>query len=406
MKKKVLILGGSGILSLDVLKECLKRNCEVTCITRGTRDYRLPKTVKVLHGDVYHLDTVIRELEDKYDAILDFLSFEVVQLKHKLDYLGNKCNQYFFVSSAVAYSFEDEIITESTKLGNEYWDYGSNKVECEKFLKKNYNKYGVLYTIVRPYITYGKTRIPFGIIPESGEYWTLANRIIKGKPILMWDDGKAKCTLTNTEDFARAFVDLIGNPKAYNEAFHITSNEVLTWSEVLQILQKELGKTAIVFSRSTEEIIELLPEYSGVLLGDKARDRVFDNNKIMDAAPNFRNRKPFEIGISETIKNYRENPVERTMNYEWDGRIDWAIIRLAKKSGEDIECYKLKFVSSEDTVRIRDRYAYICGRYPTLGKVNIAIKRVIDFSYKTLKLAKTMWVKSAMKWMDNTYDKV
>ena len=394
---KILILGGSGILSLDVLKECLKRNYEITCITRGTRDYRFPEGIKILHGNVYQIETILDKVEDKYDAILDFLSFEANQLKYKLDYLGNKCDQYFFVSSSVAYSFEDDIITENTKLGNEYWDYGSNKVECEDFLRKNYKKYGISYTIIRPYITYGKTRIPFGIIPVSGEYWTLANRIINNKPILMWDNGIARCTLTNTEDFARAFVDLIGNPKAYNEAYHITSNEVLTWADVLQSLEKALGKSSVVFSKPTEEIIKFLPEYSGVLLGDKARNRIFDNSKIVNDAPSFRNLKPFEVGIAETIKNYQENPVERTMNYEWDGRIDWAIIQLAKQDGDNIDLSKLKFMPSENTVHLKDRYSYLCGRYPIIGKVNRITKKILNVPKRVLRLVKKVCLKVLKK---------
>lgn len=53
-----------------------------------------------------------------------------------------------------------------------------------------------------------------------------------------------------------------------------------------------------------------------------------DNSKIVDAAPDFRNFKPFAVGIAETIKNYESNPRERTIDYEWDGRIDWAIPNL------------------------------------------------------------------------------
>lgn len=385
---KILILGGSGILSLDVLNEGLRRSYDITCITRGIRDYRLPRGVNIIHGDVNKLDGVVDGLDNNYDAIFDFLSFDVKGLKHKLDYLATKCKQYFFVSSSVAYSFEDEVITENTKLGNEYWDYGSNKVKCEQFLRDNYKKYGIIFTIIRPYITYGKTRIPFGIIPVNGEYWSLANRIINDKPILLWDNGKAKCTLTNTVDFAKAYIDLVNNPKAYNEAFHITSGEVLTWNEVLQYVGKELKKKPIVFSASTDDIIKVLPEYSGVLLGDKARDRIFDNSKIVDAAPDFRNFKPFAVGIAETIKNYESNPRERTIDYEWDGRIDWAINKLAKKQGIKLDKLKLRFRSSEKVVSFKDKISYYCGRYPTLGRFCNYIRKGLSFFKKILRYFK------------------
>lgn len=87
---RILILGGSGILSLDVLKECIRRQYDVTCITRGTKDYRLPKGVNIIHGNVHHLEDLVYQLVDKYDAILDFLSFDVAGLKYKLDYLASR----------------------------------------------------------------------------------------------------------------------------------------------------------------------------------------------------------------------------------------------------------------------------------------------------------------------------
>lgn len=372
---KVLILGGSGILSLDVLKESQKRHYEVTCITRGTRDYRLPKGVNIVHGDIHSLESVLPLLDEKYDAVLDFLSFDVRELKYKLDNLSSKCEQYFFVSSSVAYSFDDEVITEETRLGNDYWDYGANKVKCENYLRSKYKQYGIKYTIIRPYITYGKTRIPFGIIPVTGEYWSLANRIINHKPILMWDDGQARCTLTNTEDFARGYVDLIGNEKAFNQAYHITSGEVLTWMKVLDYVGKELNEKPIVFSAPTSSIVKLLPEYKGVLEGDKARDRIFDNTKIKDAAPSFSNLKPFSVGISETIKNYLEYPIERTVDYEWDGRIDWAITKLAKSLGVTVDKKSLKYRHAESGKSLRSYLLYLCGRYLILGDIKkISIK--------------------------------
>lgn len=367
---KTLILGGSGILSTDVLKESISRGYEVTCVTRGKRDYRIPKGVNIIHGDVNNIDTFIECLETQYDVLLDFLSFDVDGLKYKLQYLSSFCKQYIFVSSATAYSFKDNIITENTKLGNEYWDYGNNKVKCEKFLRENYNKYGIEYTIVRPYITYGKTRIPFGIIPVSGEYWTLANRILNDKPILLWDDGDAKCTITNTKDFARGFVDLIGNERAFNEDFHITSDEILTWKEVILEISKKLNKRPIIFSDKTCEITKLLPEYEGVLNGDKARDRVFDNSKIKKIAPNFKEFIPFSKGIEETIQNYINNPVERTILYRWDGRIDRAITQLAKKNNIDIRRLNLKYVSGEKKKSIKNIIKYMEGRYPIIGYVD------------------------------------
>lgn len=385
---KILFLGGSGILSLDVLKECKVRNYDITCITRGNRDHRLPEGIKIIHGNVNKLDEILPALDQYYDSILDFLSFDVVGLNHKLFYLSSRCKQYFFVSSSVAYSFKDTIITEETPLGNEYWDYGSNKVKCEKYLEKFCDEHNIKYTIIRPYITYGKTRIPFGIIPVSGEYWSLANRIINHKPILLWDDGKANCTLTHTEDFAKGFVDLIGNKQAFNQAYHITSDEVLSWKSVLDLIGKSLNESPIVFSKSTQEIIKVLPEYKGVLEGDKARDRVFNNQKIKEASINFRDFKPFSEGISETIQNYISNPIERVVDYTWDGRIDRAIISLSKGTEYKIDKKLLKYKPAEGRWCFGEYAMYLCGRYPFLDKIHCFFVKVSHLPRKIVSYTK------------------
>lgn len=374
MKMNVLILGGSGILSSDVCRNAIGHEYIVTCVTRGNRDFALPHGAKVIHGDANNLSLVADQLDEQYDAVLDFLSLDVNQLISKVQVLAPICKQYFFVSSATVYKLVDGKITEDTQIGNEYWNYGENKVNCENYLRSQGEKLGLTYTIIRPYVTYGNTRIPFAII-SNGNYWSLANRILCDKPILLWDDGKAICTITHTADFAKAFMGLIGNKEAYNEAFHITSNEELTWKKVLDDIAKALNKRANVFSCSTSNIVKVLPEYYGILWGDKSRDRIFDNSKIMEAVHEFNDCTPFCEGIKQTVEFYKSHEAERKIDYMWDGRIDRAIIKLSKKHNILVAKNNLKFLSSEKTTRA-DVIAYYAGRYLALGIIYKGIRKI------------------------------
>ena len=54
----------------------------------------------------------------------------------------------------------------------------------------------------------------------------------QGKPVVVHGDGTSLWTLTHHEDFARGFVPLLGHPRALGEAFHITSDDVLTWNQI------------------------------------------------------------------------------------------------------------------------------------------------------------------------------
>ena len=93
----------------------------------------------------------------------------------------------------------------------------NNKFLCEKYL----STLQINYTIIRPYVTYGVSRIPFPIIPE-GYHYTLLERILEDKPVILYNEGQAKCTLTTTKDFAEILYKLLLNPKAYGSP--VTNN--------------------------------------------------------------------------------------------------------------------------------------------------------------------------------------
>ena len=91
---------------------------------------------------------------------------------------------------------------------------------------------------MRPSHTYDQTLVPF----DGG--WTVLGRMLAGKPVIVHGDGTSLWTMTHHDDFARAFVPLLGHPRTVGEAFHITSDDVLTWNQIAQTLAAALGVTA------------------------------------------------------------------------------------------------------------------------------------------------------------------
>ena len=86
-------------------------------------------------------------------------------------------------------------------------------------------------TIVRPSQTYDQS-LPVAI--GGGAFYTLADRLKKGRPIIVHGDGASLWAVTHAEDFGRGLLGLVGNWKAIGHAFHITSDEVLTWEQIYQ----------------------------------------------------------------------------------------------------------------------------------------------------------------------------
>ncbi|MGA3285667.1 MAG: hypothetical protein ABSD57_14570 [Verrucomicrobiota bacterium] len=128
--------------------------------------------------------------------------------------------------------------------------------------------------------------------------------------------------MTHAEDFGRGFLELIGNQQAIGQAFHITSDEVLTWDQVYQTIAEALGVKANIVHIPSDFIVRVAPQLMGNLLGDKAWSTVFDNSKIKSFVPGFRAVIPFREGIRRTVAWFdaddKRKRLDETVNTEME----------------------------------------------------------------------------------------
>lgn len=377
---KVLFLGGTGKLSKDVAALALKKGFDVFLLTRGSKERRIfvNEGYHMIYADIRNPDSARKALfQYSFDVVIDFLTFNTDQLKTTLGIIESKYKQYIFISSATAYKKrrDDEIISEeTTAIGNNRWQYALDKSKCEKFLNEYFaQKTGIAYTTIRPYVTYGNTRVPYPLVPRNNSMeWSFVKRILDGQPIPIFDDGKTKTTLTHTRDFAKGVVGLFGNEKAYGETFHITGNHA-TWGAVIDELETVLGKKAIRVNMEQSEIYHEMPEYKGVLVGDKGTTMLFDNSKIKSVVPSFDCEVSLADGIKEMVDFYIAHPDLQQIDYRWNGQVD----RLMKKHG-----YKSTY--RYDFPNLRTKFYYYAGyntavrnAYGVLANLKGIIRKVI-----------------------------
>lgn len=333
----ILILGGSGILSSDFTKKTIKENNDVYVVNRGRRENAVDSILNIIIADIRleSVNNLRRKIAVRqYDVVVDFLTYNVNQMKKTLSVIEGICKQYIFISSATAYlkKSENDVITENMKVGNSNWDYAFNKALCEEYLKKQ----KCIFTIIRPYVTYGKTRIPFPIIPDRYHY-TLIQRMKENKPVLLYNNGAAICTLTNTIDFAEILYRLLLNEKAYNEDFHITSSSEQTWKAVYLILCDILKVQPNYLSVNSDEVSRFLPEFYDVLLGDKGTNMRFCNQKVIDAIGGYEFKVELNTGLRESIEYFETNNKLQALDFKWDGRCDYLIKRIYGKKYKMIQ---------------------------------------------------------------------
>lgn len=298
---KVLFIGGTGVISTACSELCIERGYELFLLNRSKSFRTPPSKAKIINADIRDIQSVKTILAgEKYDVVVDWIAFTEENVRHDYELFRDKTDQYIFISSASAYHKPPlkKPITENVPLHNPFWDYSHKKIECENFLMKAYHENNFPVTICRPSHIYDKTKLPL-----YGGY-TVLNRIKHGEEIIIHDDGSTLWTLTNAKDFAEGFIGLLGNSKTIGEAYHITSDETLTWNQIAEIIAREAGCELKIAYLPAEFISKYDSEWGYNLIGDKGYDTVFDNSKIKSIIPNFKASIPYSEGVKEVIEWY------------------------------------------------------------------------------------------------------
>lgn len=320
---RVLFIGGTGIISSACTALALKRGIDLTLLCRGKTSTRpAPSGTKFLFADIADARSALAVLgTQKFDAVVNWIVFTPEQVERDLALFAERTSQYVFISSASAYQTPPARmpVTESTPLHNPHWQYSRNKIACEERLVRAYREQGFPITIVRPSHTYDRTLLP----PDGG--YTVIDRMRRGRPVVVHGDGTSLWTLTHHSDFARAFVPLLGHDAAIGEAFHITSDEALSWNQIYEILGQAAGAKPKLVHVPSDLIAAYDANWGSGLLGDKSHSMVFDNSKIRRLVPEFRAEIPFCRGAREILEWYDADASRRVFDDKFERLCDTII---------------------------------------------------------------------------------
>ena len=320
----ILLLGGTGNISAECAALLHERGHEVALLSRGRRP--TPPGWRALQADRQDLPAMRAALKGvEPEVVVNFLGYERSDVELDFELFHDAVRQYVFISSATVYAKPPPRLplTEEAPLGNAWWDYALKKLACEQWLRQRWEEAGFPVTIVRPSHTYSKGWVPNAVSSAS---YTFAARLEQGKPVFVHDDGQTPWTLTAAADFAAGLAGLLGRADALGEAFHITSDEVLTWNRIYAEIADALGAPRPeIVQVPTDFICQVAPRLTGTLKGDKAHPGVFDNSKIKRFVPEFHCRKPFRAGVRESVAWLRAHPDQQQLNPQLEVEIETVI---------------------------------------------------------------------------------
>ncbi len=337
MKRTALFIGGTGTISMAITRLLATKEWDVELLNRGNRSSEIPEGIKVIKADINDEEAVLAAIGDKvYDCVCEFIGFVPEQIERDIRLFEGRCRQYIYISSASAYHkpVMNYMINEGTALANPYWEYSRNKIACEDVLMAAYRERQFPVTIIRPSHTYDERALPMGVHGEKGSY-QVVKRMLEGKPVIVHGDGTSLWTMTFNEDFAKAYVGIMGNPHAIGEAFQITNDESLTWNQIFKTIADALGVEYKPYYVSSQFLSDCAYyDLGSGLLGDKACTVVFDNQKIKSVVPDFAPSIRFEEGVRIVLDNIMKHPELQIEDPEFDAWCDKLIEKLERVKAE------------------------------------------------------------------------
>lgn len=321
----ILILGGTGAMGVPLV-EILKKKGNHLYVT-SRRKLSSEDNLHYIQGDAKDQVFFSSLLKRKYDVIIDFMVYGTDELEKRLPALLSHTDQYCFFSSSRVYAESKQPITEDSPrlldacTNQEYLhtdEYALAKAREENLLRKSKEKN---WTIIRPYITYNDYRLQLGVYEK--ENWLY--RALQGRTIVLPKDiAERKTSLTYGPDVASAIKNLIGNEKAYGQAFHVVNTESLTWGEILDIyldiIERKTGKRPkakmIDNSLGLQKVWNLWQ-----IKYDRMYDRIFDSSKIQEVCGIY-HYKDIKSGLEECLDNFLDRPKWLGFNWRYEAWAD------------------------------------------------------------------------------------
>lgn len=313
---RVLFIGGNGNISWYCVEYALAKGYEVWELNRGEslktrRD--IQNEVKVIHGDMRDPQSIREILADKeFDVVCDFICYNAVHAKIDIDLFKDKVKQFIVISSAAVYKREEIFIPFTEDMPHNIPEVSSSyiagKVEMERVFWKEHELNNFPITILRPGYTYD-TILPVSI---GHNCYTAIQKIIDGKPLLIAGKGNNLWSFTHAEDFAKAFVELLGNSKTIGQAYNISTDEWITWKEASAILLKLLGREESgMIHVSDERALELKDFQPRDMMRERIENNVHNTEKIRKLIPNWKCTVSLEEGMKRTLGWLNEKEIRK-----------------------------------------------------------------------------------------------
>lgn len=243
--------GGAGFMGSWLVDELIDRGHEVVSVDNllGGSEANINPDSKFVKVDLRRYDDV-KPLVKGVDIIFHLAAYaaegqsifspvaineiNIAPMNHLLvEAVNNDVERFIFTSSMAAYGCQNPPFSEDLPLRPED-PYGAAKVYCENMLEIFSRTYGFDHVILRPHNVYGPRQNIADPFRNVLGIWI--NRVLRGKPPIIYGDGDQTRAFSFIEDVTPAIANAGFYHKANGQAINIGSDEVTSVGDACKLL--------------------------------------------------------------------------------------------------------------------------------------------------------------------------
>lgn len=309
---RVLIIGGTGLISRGIIKHLLSRGAQVTMYNRGQRDVAMPREVEAIHGDRNDYGAFEAAFaKQSYDVVIDMICFTAPQAESSVRAFAGRCEQLVFCSTVCTYTplTPGKVTVDETCEQHPPTQYGKDKVLCERIFEEAQEQGKFKTTIIRPSSTYGPGNPLIDNIEFNAAAW---DRIERDLPVLCSGDGLGLWVSTHRDDCGKLFAYAAANPTTYGQSYNATRERNFTWREFYREAAGAMGKAAKLVFMPADWIVAQDPKRFGLLDGITRYHGAYDSSKARRDVPEFHCEMDWPEGARQTLEDVKRRGAWRT----------------------------------------------------------------------------------------------
>lgn len=137
---RVLVIGGTGLISTSITRYLVERGDEVTLYNRGRRAADIPGDARRILGDRTEYGVFEAQMAEAglYDAVIDMVAFQPEDVESAIRAFGGRVGQYVFCSTVDVYTKPARyypVREDAERQPSPTFPYAYRKAQCERILE-------------------------------------------------------------------------------------------------------------------------------------------------------------------------------------------------------------------------------------------------------------------------------